>query len=328
MTTGLLYDERYLEHHTGEFHPECPERLVSTINYLKQLNWFKNIKQYKAQNVDIDWLLTVHSIEYIKRVEESCLRGMKILDTQDVGISKKSFEIANLAAGGVLRLADELVHKNIKNAFALLRPPGHHAEKNIAMGFCLFNNVAILAKYLQKKHGMDKVLILDWDVHHGNGTQHTFYEDPSVYYMSLHQYPFYPGTGGGNETGEGKGERATLNCPMEAGSSDKEYKEAFLKKILPAIKNFKSEIILISAGFDAHKEDPLANINLSTDCFKWMTERIVEAANEHCDGRIISLLEGGYNLKVLPECVGEHVEVLCGLSNPGSNPCSGQFTGN
>ena len=309
---GFLYDERYLEHNPGSLHPECPERLLSTINYLKTLQWFKNLKCLKPHMADIDWILAVHSYNYIHRAEEACSKGNNILDTPDVGISKTSFDIAKLAVGGILYLADQVISGSIKNGFALIRPPGHHAEKDMAMGFCLFNNIAILAKYLQKQHGLDKILILDWDVHHGNGTQHTFEEDPSVLYVSLHQYPFYPGTGSANETGVGRGEGLTLNCPMLAGADDKDYKEAFLKRILPKVREFKPETVLISAGFDAHKEDPLANIWLSTECFRWMSERVMEIADEFSQGRIISLLEGGYNLKVLPLCVATHLEVLLG----------------
>lgn len=310
MVTGLLYDARYLLHDPGSTHPERPERLSSSINYLEKLPWFSKLKRYAPQKAELDWILAVHSIDYIKRAEESCKKGMPFLDTPDVSISKESYDTALLAVGGVLYLADQLILGKIENGFALIRPPGHHALKKEAMGFCLFNNIAILAKYLQRRHGIDKIVIIDFDVHHGNGTQSTFYEDPSVLYISLHQYPFYPGTGSANETGEGRGEGATLNCPMRAGAGDKDYKEAFIKKILPKIREYKREIILISAGFDAHKEDPLANINLTIGCYKWMTERIMEVANEFSGGRIISLLEGGYNLKVLPECIAAHLEVL------------------
>lgn len=310
MTTGFVYDLRYLEHDTGTGHPECPERLLFTIKHLEKLPWFKELKQLKPVSPELDWVLHLHSSDYIKRVKESCEKKLSILDTPDVVICEKSYDIALLAVGAVIRLADELVHGNIKNGFALLRPPGHHAEYDRAMGFCLFNNVAILARYLQKQHGFDKVVILDWDVHHGNGTQNTFYNDPSVFYISLHQYPFYPGTGAEKETGEGKGNGYTLNCPMDSGSTDKDYKEAFIKKILPRMKEFKPEAVIISAGFDAHKDDPLGNIFLSTDCYKWMTERLVEMAGEYSGGRIISVLEGGYNLKVLPECVETHLSAL------------------
>ena len=194
-----------------------------------------------------------------------------------------------------------------------MRPPGHHAEHDQAMGFCILNNVAILARYLKAVHGLDKVLVLDWDVHHGNGTQHTFEEDPSVLFASTHQYPFYPGTGAWSETGIGKGRGATLNCPMRAGSDDKDYEAAFMEKILPAIDQFKPEFIIISAGFDAHRDDPLGEINLSTGFYGWMTDRIMEMADKHAGGRIVSVLEGGYNLAMLPLCIEEHLKGLSGI---------------
>ncbi len=184
----------------------------------------------------------------------------------------------------------------------------------MAMGFCLFNNVAILARYLQKHHGLEKILILDWDVHHGNGTQHAFEEDPSVLYASLHQYPFYPGTGAASETGIGRGRGATLNCPMPARSGDAEYEQAFLRKILPTVETFKPQIVLISAGFDAHREDPLAGVCLSTEFFGWMTERMKEAAHQFSGGRLISLLEGGYHLDYLPRCIEAHLKALSSTS--------------
>ena len=215
-----------------------------------------------------------------------------------------------LAAGGVTALADNVISREIDNGFALIRPPGHHAERSMALGFCLFNNVAILARYLQKHHGLDRILVMDWDVHHGNGTQHTFEEDPSVLYISLHQYPFYPGTGAAHETGNGRGRGATLNCPMPAGATDEDYRVAFSQQILPKIDAFKPEAVLISAGFDAHRDDPLAQINLSTEFYGWMSQRMMEAAETHANGRLISMLEGGYDLHALSHCIGTHLKVL------------------
>jgi acetoin utilization deacetylase AcuC-like enzyme len=228
----------------------------------------------------------------------------------DVSVSKKSFNVALQAAGSAMELADQIISAKIDNGFALLRPPGHHAENSMALGFCLFNNVAILARYLQQQHGLDRVLIMDWDVHHGNGTQHTFEDDPSVLYISTHQYPYYPGTGAWFETGIGRGVGATLNCPMAAGSGDLEFEAAFMEKILPKIDQFRPEIFIISAGFDAHVNDPLGNINLSTEFFGWMTRVLMEQADKYAKGRLISLLEGGYNLKMLPLCIAEHLKVI------------------
>ncbi len=314
MSTALLYDEIYLSHDAGAHHPERPERLSGTYSHLQKQKWFRSLKLLKPSSAQEPWIQTIHSAEYIARVSEACRRGYSSIDTPDVGICKRSFEIAKLAAGGALTLADALMKGEIENGFALLRPPGHHAEQDFAMGFCLFNNVAILARYLQKKHGLEKILILDWDVHHGNGTQHAFEEDPSVFYVSLHQYPFYPGTGGEYESGRGRGEGATLNCPMGQGARDSDYEHAFCQKILPAIEFFKPDAVLVSAGFDAHEADPLASINLSTEFFGWMTERVMEIAAKHSGGRLISLLEGGYHLDYLPLCTAEHLRVLMGGS--------------
>lgn len=205
------------------------------------------------------------------------------------------------------------MEKKVSNGFGLLRPPGHHAEAGHAMGFCLFNNIAVLARYLQKKHGIGRVMILDWDVHHGNGTQHSFEEDPSVLYISLHQWPFYPGTGAADERGKGKGEGFTLNCPLPAASSDRDYQHAFEKAIWPKVNAFKPEFVLISAGFDAHRSDPLGGMNLSEKCFHWMTLEIMAMAEKYASGRVVSLLEGGYNLSMLPICIAEHLKGLIGI---------------
>lgn len=310
MNTGFVFDTRFLEHDTGAGHPECSARLTETMKYLRAQSWFKALDPIEATMADLSNISSVHDVTYIKRAEEVCRSGNSYLDSMDVGVCVESYDIALLAAGSAIQLADAIINKNIDNAFALIRPPGHHAENSQALGFCLFNNIAILARHLQNTYGLDKIAIIDWDVHHGNGTQHLFEEDPSVLYISTHQYPFYPGTGNYSETGTGKGSGATLNCPMPAGASVQDYESVFMQQILPKIDDFKPEFILISAGFDAHETDPLANINLTTDSFRWMTERIMEKADQYCHNRIISLLEGGYNLTTLPECIGKHLQAL------------------
>ena len=315
MVTGFVYDERYLLHDPGRGHPECKQRLTATMGYLTRQPWFAELVPVATVLPDDRWLQQVHNSHYIERARQACLAHQAYLDTMDVGICGDSYDVALLAAGAPLALADHIFAGSINNGFGLLRPPGHHAETDMAMGFCLFNNVAILARYLQLQHQLDKILILDWDVHHGNGTQHIFEQDPSVLYISIHQYPFYPGTGAATETGIGRGQGATLNCPMPAGSTDAEYAQVFREIILPRMREFNPEFIIISAGFDAHKDDPLAGICLSTEFFGWMTDRVIEIADQYCAGRIISVLEGGYNLTMLPLCIEQHLQRLAGFDN-------------
>ena len=310
MTTGFLYDSRFLAHDTGRGHPERSERLVSTMAWLEGCDWFPSLIRVDAEMPDPAWMETVHDGSYIVRAEETCRAGAPFLDVADVGISRQSSDVARLAVGGALALADRIVAGEVDNGFVLSRPPGHHAERGMALGFCLFNNVAIATRYVQRAHGLDKVLILDFDVHHGNGTQHMFEEDPSVMYASIHQYPYYPGTGAASETGIGRGAGATVNCPVSAGAGDEEYQRAFTERILPAADAFAPELVIISAGFDAHAADPLAQVRVSTECFGWMSERIMEIADRHADERVLSVLEGGYNIEVLPQCVAKHLEVL------------------
>ena len=310
MATGFLYDSRFLEHDAGRGHPERSERLVSTMAWLEGRDWFDDLVRVDPAMADPAWIETVHDASYIARAEETCRAGAPFLDVADVGVSRASSDVARLAAGGAIAMADGIVAAEVENGFVLSRPPGHHAERGMALGFCLFNNVAIAARYLQRAHGLDKILILDFDVHHGNGTQHTFEEDPSVMYASIHQYPYYPGTGAVSETGIGRGTGATVNCPVPAGAGDAEYRRAFNERVLPAAEAFAPEFVILSAGFDAHAADPLAQVRVSTECFGWMTERIVEIAGKHAGGRVLSMLEGGYNIDVLPRCVAAHLEVL------------------
>lgn len=310
MRSGFLYHPHFLDHDTGYGHPECADRLSVSLSYLEDQPWFKHLKSVDAEYAGLEWLQLVHNAGYIDHVAASCQQGLPFLDTPDVMICSASYDVALLAAGGAMKLADSVMTGEVDNGFALLRPPGHHAEHSQALGFCLFNNIAIVARYLQHQYGIGRVLILDWDVHHGNGTQHIFDADPSVFYISLHQAPFYPGTGSANETGTGKGRGTTLNCPMPAGASDKDYEQVFHDQVIPAINAFQPEVLLISAGFDAHRDDPLAGICLSSEFYHWMTQRAMELADHHAGGRIISLLEGGYNLRALPECIAHHLMAL------------------
>ncbi len=308
--TGFIYHESYLAHDTGSGHPERPDRLKAITEHLKHTSLWARLQHPLIDPAAEEWILKVHSSRHWKLVKESCARGIEVLDRGDTHVCKKSYEVALLAAGGVLAGVDAVMTGIVQNAFCAVRPPGHHAESDAVMGFCLFNNVAIAARYAQQKYGVEKVAIVDWDVHHGNGTQEIFYEDPSVFYISTHQYPFYPGTGARTEIGSGRGRGYTLNCPMGAGSGEKDYLEAFTKEIVPALARYKPGLLVISAGFDAHKDDPLANINLTEKSFAELTRFVLEVADKCCSGRIVSVLEGGYNLQALAKSAESH---LCEL---------------
>jgi acetoin utilization deacetylase AcuC-like enzyme len=254
--------------------------------------------------------LEVHDPYYAQRVEQSCQAGEHILDSPDTGICPCSFEVALLAVGGVLTAVDAVMAGELTNAFCAVRPPGHHAERDQAMGFCLFNNVAVAAAYLRKKYGLARILIVDWDVHHGNGTQNAFLDDPSVFYFSIHQHPHYPGTGTRMERGKGVGLGATLNIPLPGGCGDEEYLKIFRETFLCAAMSFEPDFVLISAGFDGHQNDPLSGMLLSENGYEEMTEIVKKVAQECGQGRLVSILEGGYNLVSLAGCVERHLEVL------------------
>lgn len=309
--TGLVYHEDYLRHHAGMGHPERPERLESIMKHLTETKLLEKLVRINPYPAEIDWIAEIHTRDYIDSIKQACEQGYRYLDA-DTGIVADSYRIALLAAGGALAAADEVVNKKVDNAFCAVRPPGHHAEKNRAMGFCLFNNIAITARYLQQRYKIEKVLIIDWDVHHGNGTQNAFYDDPTVFYFSIHQWPHYPGTGLQMEKGSGIGEGFTLNVPLAGGHGNDAYIDIFENQLVPAVKNFKPDFVLISAGFDGHHQDPLAGMQLTEQGYGQLTRIVVDLADEFCDGRIISLLEGGYNLEMLARSVAAHIEVfLC-----------------
>jgi len=304
---GFFYHPDYLLHDTGIGHPERPDRLRHLVRHLLERAIWKEMNHHRPNAAGVEWISMVHPEEYIRSIEEKCKSGETVLDSGDTHVCRESYAVALLAAGAVLEAIDKVIGGVLKRTFCAVRPPGHHAERKTAMGFCLFNNVAIGARYAQKRYSVERVAILDWDVHHGNGTQEIFYDDPTVFYISLHQYPFYPGTGAEDETGSGKGEGFTLNCPMRAGSTEQDYMEAFRQKILPALNKFQPDLLMVSAGFDAHKDDPLANIGLTERSFAEMTRLIMDVADRHCSGRIVSVLEGGYNLEALARSVEQHL---------------------
>jgi acetoin utilization deacetylase AcuC-like enzyme len=307
---GFIYHPDYLKHDTGIGHPERPQRLQAVMQHLLKSELWKKLEHLRPSPAPLEILYAVHPESYVEMIKRRCLAGETVLDTGDTHACRESYDAALLAAGAVLQAVDGVMKGELSAAFCAVRPPGHHAESETAMGFCLFNNIAIGARYAQKKYGVERVAILDWDVHHGNGTQEIFYADDSVFYISLHQYPYYPGTGAANETGTGNGEGLTLNCPMAAGSGWKEYEEAFRSKILPALHKFQPHLVMISAGFDAHKDDPLAHIQLTEDSFAEMTNMMMEIASKYCNGKIISVLEGGYDLQALARSVEKHVHAL------------------
>ncbi|CAI8022927.1 Probable deacetylase AF_0130, partial [Geodia barretti] len=265
----------------------------------------EDLHQIEATPVSIEQICYAHVQEHIDRIKWHCEDSIPL--DYDTPTSPASYDIARLSTGGVLRIADAVMASSVSNAFALVRPPGHHATPNRSMGFCLFNNVAIAARYLQREHGVGRVAIIDWDVHHGNGTQDIFYDDPSVFFFSAHQVPLYPGTGMANETGTGDAVGTTLNIPMRPGSEPSDYIEAFQNTLKPALLDFSPDFLIISAGFDAHCLDPLAAINMTADGFASLTDILCEIAAETCEGRLISALEGGYDLKGLSESVVAHV---------------------
>ena len=310
--TGLAQDERFQRHDTGPEHPERPERLARIADELDKRGITAACQPISAQEADQASILLNHDPAYVARLAEACKRGAPSIDVPDSAICPGSETIARLAVGTALRAVDMVMHGEVDNAFCALRPPGHHAERALSMGFCLYNNIAIAARHLLETHHQSRVLILDWDVHHGNGTQHSFESDPRVLFISLHGHPgvVYPGTGHEHERGKDAGEGFTLNIPMLPPSSDGAYRRAFDEIVLPAIDKFNPEFILLSAGFDAHRLDPLAPLELETASFGWMTDVMTAAAKEHCQGRLVSLLEGGYHLDALAESVALHVTQL------------------
>ena len=309
MVTGLIQDKSYLEHDTGD-HPETPARLEAIRLRLDGNGMSAEAASAAPRPASADELGAVHDAEFIEHVRKVCRGGMPVLDSMDTAVCPVSYDVALLAAGAGLVAADRIAAGEWSSAFCAVRPPGHHAEHAEAMGFCLFNNVAVLARYFQRRHAIGRILILDWDIHHGNGTQHVFEEDPSVFYISLHQWPFYPGTGAAWDRGRGAGEGLTLNVPMPGGTTDQSYLRAFDQQVVPAIDAFRPEVILISAGFDAHKDDPLGGFRLTEESFIEMTRTVIDLARRHAGGRIVSLLEGGYNLDALARCVEGHLGAL------------------
>lgn len=308
--TGFVYHPDYLSHEMGTAHPESPRRLRAILDRIESSGLINRLVKIEPYPADDEWIAMVHARPYIERLRRMApTNGHASLDP-DTTLSPGTLQAAYLAAGGCLAAVDAIMNGEVAHAFCAVRPPGHHAEADRAMGFCFFNNVAIAARYLQRKHGLQRVLIVDWDVHHGNGTQHTFYADPSVLFFSTHQYPHYPGTGREEERGEGPGEGLTLNVPMRAGQGDQAYEDVFQKVLVPAAERFRPEFVVISAGFDAHRDDPLASMGLTEDGYAALTRIVADIARRYAQGRILSSLEGGYDLRALAGSVERHVGEL------------------
>lgn len=311
MSTAFLYHPNCLLHNTGSHHPERASRLEAILRRLKVSKLIESLLVFEPelQDSEIEWAKAVHAKEYINFIKAVSKKGFYNLDPDTV-VSEGTFEAAVSAVTCIIKGIDLVIEQSGWNGFCAIRPPGHHAFSKRGSGFCIFNNVAIGARYLQKHYNLKRIVVLDWDLHHGNGTQQIFYEDPSILYISLHLYPYYPGTGAEDEIGEGKGRGFNLNIPMQAGSTDKDYLKAFDNVILPKLKIFEPEFILISAGFDGHKDDPLSGICLTEIGFYEMTKRVKGIAKEFCNGRILSVLEGGYNLLSLAASVEAHLRGL------------------
>jgi len=305
MKTGLITSDTYQNHNTGDGHPEKIDRVTVVIDNFKKLD-NKDLIWKKPSKFDRSLLELTHNSDYINFVEKSFPeKGLSFLDGDTI-VSPGSKDATSDAVGSIITAIDGVQNKNFKNAFCAVRPPGHHAEKNKAMGFCIYNNVAVGANYLINKYKLKKVAIIDFDVHHGNGTQDIFYDNEKVLYISTHQYPYYPGSGTNDEKGKNNN---ILNIPLPAGTTSEEYLNAY-EFVLKKIKEFRPEFILLSAGFDAHKDDPLAQLQLESKDFYSITKRTLELSKQYCDGKVVSILEGGYDLLALQESTEMHVKAL------------------
>ena len=309
---GLVSDSLFLEHDSGFGHPERPDRLTAIAARLEQTGTRRLLQVLEPRDCDRLSIERVHTAGHFDLIESLSKNELAAALTGDTGISPATFAAAIRASGGVLEAIDAVLEGRVVRAFCCHRPPGHHAEREQAMGFCYFNHVAVAARYLQCRHDIQRIAIIDWDVHHGNGTQHTFDGDADVFFFSIHQYPHYPGTGAAQEAGIGKGLGATLNVPVAAGTGDAQYISVFSDVLRPAMDAFGPDFMLVSAGFDAHASDPLGGVMLSAAGFERMTQLLLAMAEEHCGGKIVSLLEGGYDLQATAASVDAHVRVLCG----------------
>ena len=310
LRTGIVLDSRYQDHYTGRTHPERPERVATLLDLIEHAQR-SGLKRMSPRLATPEEVTLIHDPSHVDRVASTAQQDRFSFDA-DTPVSAQSYATAMLATGGLLTLLDAVMEREIDNGFALVRPPGHHAERNRPMGFCLFNSAAIGAQYLRERFGLKRILVMDWDVHHGNGTQHSFYDDPGVLYISTHQYPYYPGTGALDEVGQGQGEGYTLNLPLSAGCGDAEYQELFEFVIDPICRQFDPEFVVISAGFDAHIRDPLGGMQVTETGFGTMARILLRVAQEHAQDRCVAILEGGYDLEGLKKSVLQVVDEMGG----------------
>ena len=311
--TGIVFDPVFLKHDQPG-HPENAKRLESIISRLKEKGLLDKVNQLKSRLAEIDEIEVCHTKEYVEYVKEYCEKGGGYFDP-DTYANRHSFIAAATAVGGSIDLVKAIITGELKNGFALLRPPGHHALSNRSMGFCLFGNIALAAKVALLQPSISKVAIVDFDVHHGNGTQALIGDDPNILFISSHQYPFYPGTGSIREIGQGKAEGTIVNISMQAGTGDNGFKTVYEKIVLPSLERFQPDLILVSAGYDAHWDDPLANLNLSLTGYNWISRELIKSAERICSGKIIFFLEGGYNLQVLSNGVANSIRGLLGIES-------------
>ncbi len=309
---AVVLDDCFKRHETGRGHPERPQRIDAVREGLESSGVLAGGLRIEPTSIDLTLLAELHTPQYIQRARHASETGQPYLDSPDSTICRASFEVALLGAGSVVAAARHIAAGDVQKAFCAVRPPGHHAERAESMGFCLFNNIALAAHWLTRHGGFERVLIVDWDVHHGNGTQNLFEFDPQIMFISLHGHPntLYPGTGFEYEVGRGAGAYFTLNIPFEPGAGDDDYRRAFETKVIPTAEKFAPQIVLISCGFDGHAQDPLGTISLSDNAYDMMLSAVLEVANRHAKGRVLSVLEGGYNLDVLRRCSGRHVSGL------------------
>lgn len=308
-TTRLYYHPTFLEHEAGPWHPERPDRVEHAWRHLQQTGLADRLDLVTPLPAAVEAIRSNHSQRLIDEVRLTAERGGQAMVDPDTVIMAATWQAALLASGAALQAADAVMAQG-GNAFCLHRPPGHHAEHDRAMGFCFFNHIAITAQHLVEHHGLERVAIIDWDVHHGNGTQHAFDEDPQVYFFSVHQSPHFPGTGGAKETGIGAGEGTTQNVPLTLGHGDVDYLHILRHRLRPALEDFRPQFLLLSAGFDAHLADPLGDMRVTTQGFRQMTDEVMALADQLCEGRCVSVLEGGYDLEATSASIAAHLEGL------------------